>query len=365
MKIVKLTSTLVSLPHRRAVVTPVERKAFAHKTVDCIVVQLQSESGEEGTGVVWTTGTAKAASIHVMVEALSQIVLGRDIHQAGAIHSAMWRHINPVGPAGIATIALSGIDLALWDLRGKELNASVSQLIGQHVDAIPAYASGVFLGGSIEEAREEARGYVDQGFRAIKMRVGSEDWRDDIARVTAVREEVGDDFGLMVDAAQAWETPEAVRMATRLEEFGLIWIEDPVFFNNVDGLATVAAAVTTPITAGEKLFSVNEFRSLIERRAVDLVMPDIQRVGGVAGWLQIATLASGWNLPVVPHALPEFSIQAAAAVPGVPWLEYLPFWEPLWANPLTLKDGEVSVPDGPGFGLKLNLEAVEKHKVAA
>lgn len=363
MRVTALRAHIVSLPLRDAIQTPVEREAFPLASVDCVVTRVATDDGLEGVGVAWTTGLAKAHVIKAMVVGLKSVVRGADPTMSEQIWARMSRHTNTIGHSGIASIAMSAIDIALWDLRGKIANLPVYKLLGGATTELPAYASGLFLTSPIEDIVAEAKRYVAAGFRSFKMRVGRPALAEDLERIAAVRRAVGDEVGIMVDAAQAWDTRMALTAGRAFETFGLEWIEDPVVFDNVDGLVAVAAALDTPITAGEKLYNRYDFRQLIERRAADILMPDVQRVG-VAEWMRVGALAHTWNLPVVAHAMPEVSVHLLAATPAALTVEYLTWWSRLFTHPLTVTArGTVSPPDRPGFGIELNEAVLAEYAV--
>lgn len=364
MVVTALKVQIVSLPHRTPIITPVERDEFPHETVDCIVVHALTKDGLEGLGVAWTIGVPKARIIRSMVDSLAPLVVGADPTMSEQVWAKMWQHTNQIGHAGIAMIAMSAIDIALWDLRAKIAGLPAYRLLGGFRKELPAYASGLFLSAPLAEIVEEAKAYAAAGFQSLKMRVGKPLLEEDVERVAAVRAALGPRFGIMVDAAQAWDTRTALVAGRAFEPSKLAWIEDPVQYDNVDGLVTVAAALDTPITAGEKLYNRFAFRELIERHAVDVLMPDVQRVGGVAEWMRVAAMAYAWNLPVVAHAMPEISVHLLAATPAMLNVEYLAWWSPLFAEPLKVSPkGTVSPPERPGFGIELNPDTVTKHGI--
>lgn len=356
---------LISLPHARPIVTPVERESFPHKAIDCALVELEDSSGHVGVGVAWTTGTAKAQVVKVMADTLIPFVEGTDPMLSEQVYLRLWQHTNALGHAGVSLIAMSAYDLAMWDLRGKLCGAPVYQLLGGCHTELPAYASGLFLSSTLEEIVAEAKDYERTGYRAIKMRVGKPRLAEDLDRIEAVRASIGADVQLMVDAAQAWDTPTAVRAVRAFDRFDLTWIEDPVPFDNVDGLVESRANTGIPITAGEKLYSRYAFRELIERKAVDILMPDVQKVGGVSEWMRVAAMASTWNLPIVGHAMPEINVHLMAATAPALVVEYMAWWSELFDGTVSVSDGTIRLPNTPGFGVTLKPEAVERFSVAS
>ena len=276
----------------------------------------------------------------------------------------MEREAILLGRAGAVTIAMSAIDTALWDIAGKALGRPVWQLLGGEARSIPVYASGLFLSDSIDMIVAEAKAYVASGFRAIKMRCGAADWREDIARVEAVRDAVGADFTLLVDVVQGWTVERALKVGRELDRFNLTYIEDPIAFDDLDGMAQIAAALDTPIAAGENDYGLRGFRRLFERGAVDIPMLDLQRVGGISTWMQVAAMASAWGKPVVPHVFHEISVHLLAAVPTALFLEYVPWWDVLFVETPKLVDGGMRPPEAPGLGLAFDPDAIERYRFA-
>jgi L-alanine-DL-glutamate epimerase-like enolase superfamily enzyme len=364
--IAHVATRLVTLPHVKSIVTPVEGDSFPHDAVDCAIVELTDTNGMTGTGLAWTTGAAKALVIKTMADSLAPFVIGSDAMLSEATYQRMWKHTNALGHAGVALIAMSAYDLAMWDLRGKLCQAPVYQLLGGAHTELDAYASGMFLSSPLDDVVAEAKGYEQAGFRSVKMRVGLPRLADDLERVEAVRAELGSSVGLMVDAGQAWDTAGAVRAVRALERFDLTWIEDPVPFDNIDGLIATRGITATPITAGEKLYSRYAFRELIERKAVDILMPDVQRVGGVTEWMRVAAMAEAWNLPIVGHAMPEINIHLMAATPHCLAVEYMSWWSRLFSGTLSVtSSGCLRVPSEPGFGIELKRDALDQFATAS
>jgi L-alanine-DL-glutamate epimerase-like enolase superfamily enzyme len=261
-------------------------------------------------------------------------------------------------------IAQSALDIACWDLKARALGEPLWRLLGGTARPLPAYAGGVFLNDSLDTIVAEARAYVDQGFRAMKMRTGSPRLADDIDRVGAVREAIGPELTLMVDVVQGWSPDQAIRAGRELARFDLAWIEDPVAFDDHSGLARVAAALDMPVCAGENDYSLLGFARLIDGRCIDIAMPDLQRVGGVSEWMRVAALAHARRLPVTPHVFHEMSVHLASAVPNCHWLEYVPWWDVLFDESMQLVDGCLIAPDRPGLGLTFAWDRIDALRVA-
>ena len=358
-RITAVDTAIVSLPLERPVITPVH-----HITgIDNVLMTVRTDAGLEGIAYLWCFGHRRARVLAAMVDELAQYAIGFDARQTAALWDRLWRENNFFGRAGVAMLAHSALDIACWDIKGRAAGQPVWQLLGGAARPIPTYAGGLFLSDPTEAIVEEARGYVRQGFRAMKMRAGMPRLVDDVKRFKAVREAVGPDVQLMIDAVQAWNADDAIRACRALAPFDITWIEDPVAFDDHGGMARVAAAVPMPLCAGENDYSRIGFARLIGQAGIRIAMPDLQRVGGITEWMRVAALADAHGLRVTPHAFHELSLQMMCAVPNGFWLEYVPWWEPLFTDPPKLVDGCMSPPAGPGLGLQFDWNALEVHRV--
>ncbi len=359
MRITDISTCIVSVPLANAVITPVHEIT----TIDNVLVTVYTDEGLTGISYLWTFGVPRARILEGMILDLKSIVLGEDPLCRESLWHKMWVATNFLGHAGVSLFGISAIDIALWDIAGKATGMPLYRLLGGSGEAVPIYAGGLFLSDTLKDIVQEAQTYVDQGFKAIKMRVGTKDGREDISRVRAVRKAIGDDILLMVDVVQGWNTEQAIRMGRELEKFNIYWLEDPIPFDDIAGMTKITAALDVPIVTGECEYSKYGFRRLIEERAADILMIDLQRVGGVTEWMKVASMAEAWNLPVVPHVAFEFCVHLMASVPHGLFLEYVPWWDILFTEPIPVVKGMVSPPKKPGFGLEFNPVMIEKHRV--
>jgi L-alanine-DL-glutamate epimerase-like enolase superfamily enzyme len=317
-----------------------------------------------GISYLWTFGVDQARILAATVEALGRSLIGLDALERSPIWTRVAGSINFIGRAGIAMFGLSALDIALWDIGGKAAGLPLWRLLGGSARPLPCYAGGLFLSDGIDAIVAEAREYLARGFTAIKMRAGAKDWRDDITRIEAVRDVIGPSTLLMVDVVQGWTPEQAIRMGRELSRFDLHWIEDPVLYDDLEGLAKVAAALDVPIVAGENDFGKLAFRRLIEGKAVDIAMADLQRVGGITEWIKVASIAEAWSIPVVPHVFHEISAHLMAATPNCLHAEYVPWWDLLFDVPVPVVNGTITPPSGPGLGLAFNETTTDKYRVS-
>ena len=358
-RIASIDTVIVSLPLERPVITPIHRIP----AIDCVLVTLRTDSGLEGIAYLWCFGSRRAMALAALAEDLFATVRGRDALAGEMNWRAMWNEANFLGRTGAVMFAISAIDTALWDIRGKAAGLPLWRLLGGERRKVPVYAGGLFLSDPIDAIVAEAKGYVAAGFTAMKMRTGALTASEDIARVEAVRDAIGPDVTLMVDVVQGWGVQEAIRRGREISRFDLFWIEDPVLFDDLDGLAAVASALDVPVTAGENDYGRRGFRRLIEHKAADILMPDLQRIGGVSEWMKTAALADAHGLRVTPHVFPETSVHLMCAAPNAIFVEHVAWWDRLFVTPLAILNGMAEPPDTPGLGLAFDWDGLEKLRV--
>jgi len=331
-----------------------------------IVVRVLTDEGVTGTGEAFAYG-APLAVCSVVDESLAPLVIGQDPTRIEALVDLMHRGTMIYGRRGLAMFAISGVEIALWDLLGRALDAPVHALLGGAVRSrLPAYAS-LMRYDSPADVAAACRHFVGQGFRMLKLH------QTDVASVRAAREAVGPDVELMLDTNCPWDPAGAIAMARALAPYRLFWLEEPVWPpEDYEGLARVAAATETPIALGENESTAFGFRDIIARRAGQILQPSITKVGGISEFRKIAALAQAANLTVVPHSFyfgPGLAatLHVAATLGGAAPIEF-PTGEletPFLSRPIAARDGWVEVPTGPGLGVDINEEAVRRHPFVA
>lgn len=349
----------LSIPFDRPLVTA----SFPIHAIDTVLVELHAE-GERGFGWSFGFGESKVAAVRQLTEALADLVVGADPYLTERLWNEMRRSIGFIGSSGVGALAMSAIDTACWDLAGRLSGLPVYRMLGADRREVRVYASeGLWLDRDRDELVEEAHNFVERGFKGMKMRVGLADHDEDIARVRLVREAIGPDVALMVDANQAWDVKQAIRMGRRLQEFDLTWLEEPVDHRDITGTARVATALDTPLCTGESNYLRDDFVALIEAGAADLLMPDLMRMGGVTEMLKVIHLCESHHVPVTPHLFMEASSHLAATSGNVVWQEHQPWWEPILERPIELREGMIVLRDEPGFGIELDEDAVKGFEV--
>ncbi len=368
------------------VASPVERpftssRGWLYKTRGSCIVEIETADGLVGWGECY--GPSAVSKAYIDTQFAPRIV-GRDAFDVEVIWEDLYNRIKDYGGQGMAASALSGIDIALWDIIGKACGKPVHKLIGgAHRTEVTAYATGLYfidMDRLVEEAVEEARGYVDEGFVAVKMKIGLGDPRLDIDRVRAVREAIGPEVRLMVDANHCFTVPQAIRLGRELERLDVEWFEEPISPEDVDGYVEVTRALDMAVAGGENGFTRWGFRDLVVRKAMDIVQPDVCAAGGISECRKIAALALAHGVECVPHAwgsaiglaatlhfLASLPDQPPSFRPMPPLLEFEqtenPFRDDLAREPIVQKRGKVQIPTGPGLGIEIDRSVLDRYRV--
>ena len=323
-----------------------------------LFVEIDTEDDQHGIGFSYSKRAGGPAQ-YAHAKEIADNLIGEDPNDIGKIYSKLLWAGASVGRSGVATQAIAAIDVALYDLKAKRAGLPLAKLLGAYRDSVQTYnTSGGFLHAPIEEVKERATQSLAEGIGGIKIKVGHPDSTVDLARVTAVREHLGDNVPLMVDANQQWDRTTALRFGRVLEQFGLIWIEEPVDAYDAEGHAQLAQALDTPIATGEMLSSVAEHIALIEHRSVDIIQPDAPRIGGITPFLRLAALADQANLQLAPHFAMEIHLHLAATYPREPWVEHFEWLNPLFNERLEIRDGRMWLPNRLGLGFTLSEQAL-------
>ena len=319
-------------------------------------------------GVTGLSITEGGALNRVLIEgSLKPCLIGEDPLNNERIWEKMYWASLQYGRRGAPISALSALDIAVWDLKGKILGQPVHRLLGGHRDTVASYGSGVNLNYTDEELVKEMTAYVTGGFRMVKMKIGKREPADDLRRVKLVRQAIGPDIDLAVDVNNGWSLQTAIRMAHRLEEYDIYWLEEPILADEIDNLARLARATSIPIAVGENHYTKWEFKELMEQGAMAVVQADVGKCGGVTEYIKIAALADAYGLPVCPHHTEYIDAPLVAAIPNGLFHEYIHEWfvpmGRIFVDPIKPANGQVSPLDKPGFGIELNEAAVEELQV--
>ncbi|MCR1162011.1 mandelate racemase/muconate lactonizing enzyme family protein [Paenarthrobacter sp. UW852] len=322
-----------------------------------LFAEITTEQGHTGLGFSYSKRAGGPAQ-YAHAKEVAEGIIGEDPNDIGKIYTKLLWAGASVGRSGVATQALAAIDIALYDLKAKRAGLPLAKLLGSYRDSVQTYnTSGGFLNATLDEVKERATQSIDDGIGGIKIKVGLPDSKEDLRRVAGIREHIGWDVPLMVDANQQWDRATALRMGRQLEEFNLVWIEEPLDAYDFEGHAHLAQVLDTPIATGEMLASVAEHKGLINANSCDIIQPDAPRVGGITQFLRLVALADERGLGLAPHFAMEIHLHLAAAYPREPWVEHFDWLDPLFEERLETKNGRMIVPDRPGLGVTLSGQA--------
>ena len=326
--------------------------------VAMLFAEIESERGHQGIGFSYSK-RAGGYGLYAHAKEIAGNLIGEDPSDIARIWDKLVWAGASVGRSGLATQAIAAFDVALWDMKAKRAGLPLAKLLGARRDSVQCYnTSGGFLSTPVDQLVANCESAIAGGIGGIKIKVGSPDPMSDLSRLEAVRKVVGDRVPLMVDANQQWDRPTAERVGRALEEFNLVWIEEPLDAYDVEGHARLAAQLVTPIASGEMLTSVAEHLALIANDAVDFIQPDAPRVGGITQFLKIATMAEQKYLKMAPHFAMEIHLHLAAAYAHDTWVEHFDWLDPLFNEHLEIKDGRMMVSDRPGLGFTLSEQAL-------
>ncbi len=362
MKITHVTTRVLRTPADNPLVVglpaPTDTREF-------VTLELGTDQGLVGLGLTFF-GAALTPALKSAVDTMAGLVIGDDPSNTEAIAAKLRRAAGSSGPGGIFSLALSAVDIACWDLKGKAAGKSVCALLGDLRDRVPTYASGALMRQHpVDYLAKAGPRLVDMGFRQMKMQCGSEPTvAASVERVRVMRESIGPDIDLMCDINQLWSVHHAIDVGNRIADYHLFWLEDPTAHDDYPGLARIADALVTPIAAGEYHYGIVPFRHLLEARSIDIVMIDLLRAGGITQWMKIAGMAEAFNVPVVSHLIPEIHLHLVAAIPNGLTVEYMPWTLRLYEEAPAMEGGRLVVPKKPGLGLAFDQAVIKKYQVS-
>ncbi len=319
---------------------------------ELVTCRVRDVDGAEGTGYTYTVGRNGGATADILKREIPELIGGREADDTEAIWHHVWWGLHYGGRGGPPVLALSALDIALWDLKARRANLPLFRLLGGFDARVPCYAGGIDLDLSVEALLRQTDDNLAKGFRAIKMKVGRPDLAADVDRVRAMRQHLGDGFPLMADANMKWTVEEAIRAARALQPFDLTWLEEPIIPDDIIGHARIIAAGGVPIAAGENLRTLWEFKNYIAAGAVSYPEPDVTNCGGVTGFMKVARLAEAFNLQVTSRGAHDITVHLLAACPNRSYLEAHGFGLDRYIeHPLVLDQGMALAPMRPGHGI--------------
>ena len=348
---------------------PIRNGRYVYPRAGLDIIKIETDDGVTGVGL--SGGVQESEGIGgPILEHLKQYVIGQDPFDTERVWNDMWQP-KLIGRRGVTTRVISGIDIALWDLKGKIAGQPVYKMLGGFTDRVPVYIAGGYYeeGKGLKELASEMEAALNLGADAIKMKIGGASINEDVERVRVVRETVGRDVKVMVDANCAYRYFEAIAIARRIEPFDVYWFEEPVNPDDYKGHKLVSQATTIPVATGENEYTKYGFRDLIETRSAAIIQPDALIMGGATEFMKVAALAQAHDLPIAPHGTQDVHVHVLSAIPNGLILEYYststdPLRGQMFKENLEVEDGHVSPPDRPGFGMEPNEEVLKRYRVA-
>jgi len=363
MKISGLETILVALPADEPLANAPENPDGKRLVV---ALKLFTDAGITGIGVTFL-GAALTRTLAHAVQQLGELIVGEDPLDIAAITTRLNLLASGAGPGGIFTLALSAIDIALWDIAGKSKDMPLWQLLGADGGPVPTYASGALMRGtSLAQVEAATAKLIESGFTALKFQLalpGTTSPDIEMERARLIRTIAGPDTDLMCDINQRWNLETALSMGRRLEEIGLAWLEDPTAHDDYEGLRRLADALETPLAVGEYVYGLSPFRHMVAAGALDIVMIDPFRAGGISAWLGIADFAHEAGFRVVSHLAPEIQLHLIGAIPNGWTVEYMPWFNRLYTDMPWPLNGQLAMPQQPGLGVSFDPAALARYGV--
>lgn len=357
LKVKNVRARPVMVPFKR----PPVSASGALPTAALILIDLETDGGIVGRSYVFGYAPWTVRPIMGCLDALSEMLKG-DALAPFDIEAKLRLRLRLLDTPGLVGIALAGIDMCAWDALAQAHAVPLVKLLGGQVKPVRAYNScGLWIQPVEKLADEAAQLVAEGGFSAVKLRIGRDDPAQDLAAARGVKKRVGDKISVMSDFNQRLTVNDAILRGRMLDDEGLYWIEEPVRHDDYAGYARICAELRTPIQTGENLVDTFEMADAIALESLDYVMPDVQRIGGVTGWLRAAALAHAHDIEMSSHLFPEYSCHLLAVTPTCHWLEYVDWAAPVLAEPVQIKDGNVLIPDRPGSGITWNEDAVRRY----
>ena len=359
MKIKAIRARAVSAPMKKPLVTSIATVSSAA----LLLIDLQTDDGVTGRSYLFAVGKHNLGPIAKLVEAMAEMVKGDEVVPFD-LEKKLRSKYALLGVHNIVLFAIAGIDTAAWDACAQAAGQPLVRLLGGAPRPIPAYNSNGLGLLPLKELPKAANDLLKGGFNAVKLRLGRPDARDDLEALRTVKKALGPDVRLMTDFNQGLSVAEAIRRGHMIdEEGGVHWIEEPVRADDFSGCHSVRKEIETPIQIGENFMGPEQMAQALAAGASDYVMPDLERIGGVTGWMRAAALAQGAGVEMSSHLFPEASAHLLAVTPTCHWLEYVDWADAVLKDPLEVKDGFAHIPDTPGTGIVWDEKAVKKYSV--
>ncbi|MCI8505313.1 MAG: mandelate racemase/muconate lactonizing enzyme family protein [Lachnospiraceae bacterium] len=361
MKIIDIKTELLHIPVERALLNKTKSRAY----MEVIPVKILTDEGICGYGYTYTDGFGGHAVRTLIDTDIKELLLGKNPLEVKRLSAYLLWELRQAGFSGITVLGAAAVDLSLWDIYSKAADLPICSILGQYRDQVPMYASVAGWSGLPREEMVERAGrlLMEQKMVGIKIQVGRESPEQDAKRVEALRITFGKDVKLFIDANTILDVEGAIKLARCLEEYDIFWFEEPISIRNPMGHRRIAESTAVPLATGENFFGIHETDEYIRGNLVSYMQADVIRTGGITEWLRIAANCDAQGIKVSPHFVMEVTAQVQCCVPNSLYVEYIPWFQEHFADPVRTKDGFALARETPGLGLKFKEETLKRYRI--